>query len=159
VLKGVHGVRRLIVTDRIDERLAAARANGADIVLNTTAKSLPAALAALGEAPTLVIDAACHPAILGEAIAVASPAARIGIMGFSTEPSSVVQQQITSKELSIHSSRLNARKFAKVIDWVAGGRLQPERLITHRFPLADFAAAFDAFEHDPTRCCKVLLSF
>ncbi len=159
VLKSVYGVRWLIVTDRIDQRLAAARANGADLTLNTGRESLADALAAGGSAPTLVIDAACHPAILGEAIEIASPAARIGIMGFSGAPSSVIQQKITSKELSIHSSRLNSQKFAKVIDWVAAGRLHPEWLISHRFPLADFASAFDVFEHNQTECCKVLLSF
>ncbi|MDR3440252.1 Zn-dependent oxidoreductase [Telmatospirillum sp.] len=159
VLKYVHGVKTVIVTDRIDERLVAAQANGADRVINTAHRGLADALAADGIRPTLVIDAACHPAILGEAIEIASPAARIGMMGFSTDPCTIIQQKITSKELSIHSSRLNSHKFAKVIDWVASGRLHPERLITHRFPVADFEAAFDAFEHHPTECCKVLLSF
>lgn len=159
VLKGVYGVKELIVTDRIDERLDNARANGADRVINTGREPLAAALAATGTRPTLIIDAACHPAILGEAIELASPAARIGIMGFSADPSTVIQQKITSKELAIHSSRLNSRKFAKVIDWFATGRLRPERLVTHHFALRDFAAAFDAFEHDQTACCKVLLSF
>ncbi|WP_189043150.1 Zn-dependent oxidoreductase [Aliidongia dinghuensis] len=159
VLKGVYGVKDLTVCDRIDERLDAARANGADRVVNTARAPLPAALAAAGLRPTLIIDAACHPAILSEAIEIASPAARIGIMGFSANPSTVVQQRITSKELSIHASRLNSRKFEKVLSWFATGRLKPERLITHRYGFQDFATAFDVFEHRPTECCKVQLSF
>jgi L-gulonate 5-dehydrogenase len=157
VLKHVHGVNEVIVTDRIDERLTAARESGADHVINTGRVALPAELADIK--PTLVIDAACHPDILREAIEIASPAARIGIMGFSAEPSIVVQQKITSKELSIHSSRLNCGKFAKVIDWFASGRLQPERLITHRYDFDHYAAAFDTFEHNPRECCKVQLTF
>lgn len=159
VLKGVYGVKHLVVCDRIDERLDAARANGADLVVNSARDPLPAALAGAGLKPTLIIDAACHPAILGEAIEIASPAARIGIMGFSAEPSSIVQQKMTAKELSIHASRLNSRKFAKVLGWFATGQLQPERLITHRYGFMDFATAFDVFEHRPTECCKVQLSF
>jgi L-gulonate 5-dehydrogenase len=159
VLKHVYGVRELIVTDRIAERLAAAGANGADRVINTARTALPAELAANNTKPTLIIDAACHPSILGEAIEIASPAARIGIMGFSGEPSSIVQQKITSKELAIYSSRLNCGKFAEVIDWFASGKLQPERLITHRYGLDDYATAFDTFEHNPTECCKVQLMF
>jgi L-gulonate 5-dehydrogenase len=159
VLKYVYGVRELIVTDRIDARLEAARANGADRVINTGRISLPEKLAAAKLQPTLVIDAACHPSILGEAIAIASPAARIGIMGFSAEPSAIVQQKITSKELAIHSSRLNCGKFAKVIDWFASGRLHPERLVTHHYRLDHYATAFDTFEHNPTECCKVQLTF
>ena len=106
-----------------------------------------------------MIDAACHPDILGEAIEIASPAARIGIMGFSAEASTVVQQKITSKELSIVSSRLNCGKFAKVIDWFASGTLQPERLITHRYDLGQYSTAFETFEHNPRECCKVQLTF
>ena len=159
VLKNVYGVRELIVTDRIDARLEAARANGADRVINTARTALPAELAASGTQPTLLIDAACHPSILGEAIEIASPAARIGIMGFSGDPSTIIQQKITSKELAIHSSRLNCGKFAKVIDWFATGKLHPERLITHRYDIDNYATAFHTFEHNQTECCKVQLTF
>ncbi|HLZ05295.1 MAG TPA: Zn-dependent oxidoreductase [Bradyrhizobium sp.] len=159
VLKYIYGVRELIVTDRIDARLEAARANGADRAINTARIDLPTELASLAIRPTLLIDAACHPSILGEAIEIASPAARIGIMGFSGDPSTIVQQRITSKELAIHSSRLNCGKFAKVIDWFATGRLHPERLVTHRYGIADYATAFDTFEHNQTECCKVQLTF
>jgi L-gulonate 5-dehydrogenase len=159
VLKHVHGVREVIVTDRIDARLNAARANGADRVINTGGLALKDELAASKTLPTLIIDAACHPGILGEVIEIASPAARIGIMGFSGEASTVVQQKITSKELAIYSSRLNCGKFNKVIDWFASGKLSPERLITHRYALDDYTTAFDTFEHNPTECCKVQLMF
>lgn len=159
VLKHVYGVKELIVTDRIDARLRAARANGADRAINTGSTDLPTELAATKTQPTLLIDAACHPSILGEAIEIASPAARIGIMGFSADPSTIVQQKITSKELAIHSSRLNCGKFAKVIDWFASGRLHPERLITHRYDIDNYATAFQIFEHNQTECCKVQLTF
>lgn len=159
VLKGVYRVGQLIVTDRIDERLVAARASGADLTFNTARENLADKLAGLGVQPTLIIDAACHPAIAAEAIELASPAGRIGLMGFSAEPSTIVQQKITGKELSIFSSRLNARKFPDVIDWMSRGLLAPEKLITHRFAMDAFARAFDVFEHDQTACCKVLLSF
>jgi L-gulonate 5-dehydrogenase len=159
VLKHVFRVGHLIVTDRIDERLVAARDSGADLALNTAHENLADTLAKLGVRPTLIIDAACHPAIAAEAIELASPAGRIGLMGFSAEPSAIIQQKITGKELSIFSSRLNARKFPEVIDWMSKGLLAPEKLITHRFAMDQFARAFDVFEHDQTACCKVLLSF
>ncbi|MDR3493001.1 MAG: Zn-dependent oxidoreductase [Ancalomicrobiaceae bacterium] len=155
VLKHVYGVGRLIVSDMIDARLDLALASGADRVINGGRQSLPTVLAVEGIRPTLIIDAACHPSILAEAIDIASPAARIGIMGFSSDPTSVVQQKVTAKELAIHASRLNGRKFAKVIDWFARGLVAPETLLTHHFPLSEFAVAFDTFENDPAGCCKV----
>ncbi len=72
-LKGVYGVKQVIVVDRIAERLQMARENGADLTLDNTDQPLTEQLAQRQLAPTLVIDAACHPAILQEAILLASP--------------------------------------------------------------------------------------
>ncbi len=72
-LKGVYGVKQVIVVDRIAERLQMARENGADLTLDNTDQPLAEQLAQRQLAPTLVIDAACHPAILQEAILLASP--------------------------------------------------------------------------------------
>lgn len=159
VLKRVYRVKQVIVVDRIDERLQMAQRNGADWVINNSDEPLADTLKAKGIQPTLIIDAACHPSILQEAVSLASPAARIVLMGFSTEPSQVVQQGITGKELSIYSSRLNANKFPVVIAWLEQGLINPEELITHEFAYQDVVDALELFENDRKRCCKVLLTF
>lgn len=158
-LKGVYKVKQVIVVDRIDERLAMAQRSGADWVFNNGEQSLQVALDEKGIRPTLIIDAACHPSILQEAITLASPAARIVLMGFSSEPSQIVQQGITGKELAIFSSRLNANKFAVVIDWLEKGLIDPEKLITHTFDYHYVTDAIELFEKDQRQCCKVLLTF
>lgn len=158
-LKGVYKVKQVIVVDRIDERLAMAQRSGADWVINNGNQSLPALLEEKGIKPTLIIDAACHPSILQEAITLASPAARIVLMGFSSEPSQIVQQGITGKELSIFSSRLNANKFPVVIDWLTKGLIDPDKLITHAFEYQHVKDAIELFEKDQRQCCKVLLTF
>ncbi|ACS86413.1 Zn-dependent oxidoreductase [Musicola paradisiaca] len=159
VLKGVYNVGEVIVVDRIPERLAMAQRCGADSVIDNRSLSLADTLNARGIKPTLIIDAACHPGILQEAITIASPAARIAIMGFSSEPCQIIQQGITSKELSIFSSRLNANKFPMVIDWLEKKLIDPAKLITHRFHYADVVTAIEIFEKDQKSCCKVLLKF
>ncbi|WP_413736791.1 Zn-dependent oxidoreductase [Sodalis sp. RH21] len=159
VLKGVYGVSQVIVADRIPERLDMARNNGADQVINNSNLSLQSELERQGIRPTLVVDAACHPAILQEAVNLASPAARIGLMGFSGEASSVTQQSITSKEISIFSSRLNSRRFPQVIEWMQQGKIDVAKLVTHCMDAADVAAALMLFEQDQRHCCKVLLKF
>ena len=155
VLKGVYGVRQVLVVDRLPERLALAQQSGADAVFNNSEVPLAAQLE--GVQPTLIIDAACHPAILAEAAALASPAARIGLLGFSAEPCTVTQQSLTSKELSLFTSRLNNHRFSQVIDWIERGAIQPEKLVTHYFPLAQVEQAMTLFEKDPRTCCKVIL--
>jgi len=158
-LKGVYGVKQVVVVDRIEERLTMATKSGADLVINNNEQSLAATLEEKGIKPTLIVDAACHPSILQEAVSLASPAARIVIMGFSSEPCSVVQQGITGKELTIFSSRLNANKFPVVIDWLARGLIDPAKLVTHKFRYQHVTDAIALFETDRRRCCKVLLTF
>ncbi|WP_230351534.1 Zn-dependent oxidoreductase [Lelliottia sp. WAP21] len=158
-LKGVYNVKQVIVVDRIHERLAMAQRSGADWVFNNRDRPVATALAEKGIKPTLIIDAACHPSILQEAVSLASPAARIVLMGFSSEPSQVVQQGITGKELSIFSSRLNANKFPVVIDWLQKSLIDPNKLITHRFDYHHVTDAIELFEKDQRQCCKVLLTF
>lgn len=158
-LKGVYNVKQVIVTDRIEERLAMAEKSGADWVINNGKASLQEALEEKGVKPTLIIDAACHPSILQEAVSLASHAARIVMMGFSSEPSQIVQQGITGKELSIFSSRLNANKFPVVIDWLEKGLIDPDKLITHAFDYHHVTDAIELFEKDQRQCCKVLLTF
>ncbi|MDK9421596.1 Zn-dependent oxidoreductase [Pectobacterium carotovorum] len=159
VLKGVFNVKEVIVVDRIPERLDMALRSGADRVINNASLSLKDELEALSIKPTLIVDAACHPSILQEAITIASPAARIAIMGFSSEPCQVSQQGITSKEISIFSSRLNANKFPIVIEWLKAKHIDPAKLITHRFDYQQVVQAIEVFEKDQKRCCKVLLTF
>ncbi|MEH2919570.1 Zn-dependent oxidoreductase [Samsonia erythrinae] len=159
VLKGVFNVREVIVVDRIPERLDMALRSGADRVINNASLSLIGELETLKIKPTLIIDAACHPSILQEAITIASPTARIAIMGFSSDPCQISQQGITSKELAIFSSRLNANKFPIVITWLKEKRIDPAKLITHRFDYQQVVKAMEVFEKDQTRCCKVLLTF
>ena len=158
-LKGVYQVKQVIVVDRIDERLAMAQTSGADLVINNSELSLKDELEKCNIKPTIIIDAACHPTILSEAIAIASPAARILIMGFSSDPCQITQQGITSKELSIFSSRLNANKFPVVIDWLKKKLIDPQKLITHQFDYTQVVQAIETFEKDQKQCCKVLLTF
>jgi L-gulonate 5-dehydrogenase len=162
VLKGVYGVRTLI-TDQLDERLAFARACGAgpDEVINTARERLAEALARRGVdgGPTLIYDAVGHPSILEEAVRIASPAGRIGVLGFSTQPSAIPQQELTKKELTLYASRLNNAMFPRVIEWVSKGLIHPERIITHQIAFHEVSTAFDFVERRPKETCKVLLEF
>lgn len=158
-LKGVYNVKEVIVADRIDERLEMAKESGADWVINNGQQSLQDFLDEKGLKPTLIVDAACHPSILQEAISLASPAARIVLMGFSSDPCQIVQQGITGKELSIYSSRLNANKFPVVIGWLEKGLIDPDKLVTHTFNYHHVTDAIELFEKDQRHCCKVLLTF
>ena len=77
---------------------------------------------------------------------IAAPAGRIGVLGFSSPPSAIPQQEFTKKELTLYASRLNCSMFPTVIDWVATGRVRPDRIITHHIDFRDVAGAFAVVE-------------
>ncbi|MEX3843733.1 Zn-dependent oxidoreductase [Paraburkholderia sp. BR10882] len=162
VLKRVYGVRAFI-TDQLDERLELARNCGAqaDETINTRNEPLADALRTRGveDGPTLIFDAVGHPTILEEAVQLAAPAGRIGLLGFSSTPSAIAQQELTKKELTLCASRLNCAMFPTVIDWLERGLVTPESIITHKVDFREVSSAFELAEHNPRETCKVLLDF
>ena len=152
---------RCIVVDPDVSRLDRALKFGASVVLDPAhtdvAEAVGGELDGLG--PSVVIDAAGVPALLQEACRIAAPAGRIGLLGFSTEPSPVVQKDIVGKELTLVGSRLNRRLLPQVLEWLAEGRLSPAAMITHTFAARDAVAAFDLVDRHPEQTIKVQLDF
>jgi len=156
----LHGAR-CIVADIDDARLERARGFGADVVVNSRSTAVPQAVAGEtdGLGPTLVIDAAGVPALLEEACRLASPAGRIGLLGFSPEPCNISQQEIVKKELTLVGSRLNRKLLPQVVQWLESGQLRPEAMITQTFAAADAREAFELIEKQPGSTVKVQLAF
>jgi L-gulonate 5-dehydrogenase len=152
---------RCIVVDIDGARLDRARGFGADRIINSRETDVARAVATEHEGlgPSLIIDGAGVPALLDLACRVASPAGRIGLLGFATEPSAIVQQMVVAKELTIVGSRLNRRLLPEVISWLESGRIKPEAMITQTFVAEDARAAFDLIETHPEQTIKVQLAF
>ncbi|MFL5334204.1 MAG: zinc-binding alcohol dehydrogenase family protein [Geminicoccaceae bacterium] len=156
----LHGAR-CIVSDMDGARLERARLYGAAVVLDPRSDNVPEAVRGEndGLGPTVVIDGAGIPALLEEACRVASPAGRVGLLGFSPGPCNVSQQQIVAKELTLVGSRLNRRFIAQVVEWMAQGKLRPGDMITQTIPATDARAAFSLVENEPQKTVKVHLDF
>lgn len=153
------GIEEIIVTDVINERLTAAKKLGATHVLNSREQDVEKEVLALtqGEGVPLIADAACVPALLPQMLRLASPAGRIGLLGFSVQPSDLVQLEVIKKELTLVGSRLNNRKFPEVLALMASGQLDPLALVSHRLPLSDMPSAIEMLDHRPEEARKVLI--
>lgn len=153
------GIEEVIVTDVINERLAAAKQLGATQVLNSREQDVEKEVLTLtqGEGVPLIADAACVPALLPQMLRLASPAGRIGLLGFSVQPSELVQLEVIKKELTLVGSRLNNRKFPEVLKLMASGQLDPLALVSHRLPLSDMPSAIKMLDHRPEEARKVLI--
>lgn len=152
---------RCLISDIDDARLERAQSFGADAVINPhrtpVADTVRSEMGGLG--PSVVIDGAGVPALLEEACRVASPAGRIGLLGFSPGPCNISQQEIVKKELSLVGSRLNRHLLPEVVQWLESGRLNPAAMITQTFDAQEAQAAFDLVERHPERTVKVQLAF
>lgn len=152
---------RCLISDPDEARLERALAFGADAAIQP--QRTPVAEAVRGEldglGPSVVIDGAGVPALLEEACRVASPAGRIGLLGFSPAPCNVSQQEIVKKELTLVGSRLNRQLLPEVVGWLESGRLRPAAMITQTFAAAEARAAFELVERHPERTVKVQLAF
>lgn len=156
----LHGARCLIA-DIDAARLERARAFGADVTIHSREQSVPDAVRDEndGLGPTVIVDGAGIPALLEEACRIASPAGRIGLLGFSPAPCNVSQQEIVKKELTLVGSRLSRKLLPQVVGWLAEGKLKPAAMITHTFPSSEARAAFDLIEARPQDTIKVQLAF
>jgi L-gulonate 5-dehydrogenase len=152
---------RCVVVDIDDRRLERATRLGAELAVNSKRDSVETAIlgATDGLGPTVVIDGAGAPGILEEAVRLASPAARIGVLGFSTNPSLIPQQEITKKELTLCGSRLNRRLFPEVLQWFSRGAVEADALVTHEFDFREVVTAMRLIEEHPEETCKIHLIF
>jgi L-gulonate 5-dehydrogenase len=153
------GLTDITVTDVIDARLETAKALGASRTLNGQAVDVEATMRELthGEGVPLIVDAACIPSLMPQMVRLASPAGRIGLLGFNATPSDLVQLEMIKKELTLVGSRLNNRKFPKVIELIASGKLQVQELVSHQVSFDEMPAAIDLIEHHPEQTRKVLV--
>ncbi|RZN39699.1 MULTISPECIES: Zn-dependent oxidoreductase [unclassified Escherichia] len=149
----------VIVVDQREDRLLMAGRCGATHTFNNRNGSLREFLHNNKLTPTLIYDAVCHPSILEEAVTLISPAGRIGLLGFSATPSAIAQQELTRRELTLYSSRLNCRMFPTVIEWMVMGLIHPENIISHVFDIQHVHEAFKLIESQQEGLCKVLLKF
>lgn len=84
---------------------------------------------------------------LKQAMTLTRPGGRVGMVGAQRVANDLPMGYAQSRELSLHGVFCYGRsavrsEFEIAIDLLAGGKLQAEPLITHRFPLEDLAAAF-----------------
>lgn len=151
----------IIVADIVDEKLEAAKANGAAYTINTAKENLPEKVKEYtgGRGSTVSIDAACTKDSLIRLLEATGNAGRVMTMGFSTAPTEINQFLITSKELDVRGSRLQNRMFGKAIELIQEGKLDLKGSASHTFPLVKAQEAFDFSDsHDPS-IRKIVLTF
>lgn len=152
------GAEEIIATDIAAGVLDFARRAGADVTLDTAAD--PGALAPYGTGKgTLDVQFECSGAdqALRAGIAVLRPGGTVVQLGLSGDMA-VPMMQVTAKEIALRGSFRFHAEFATAVAMMRKGLIDVAPLVTHSFPLADFATAFDTAA-DRSRAMKVQLEF
>ena len=151
----------IIVADIVDDKLEAAKANGAKYTINVMKEDLVEKVKEYteGHGSTVSIDSACTKDSLIQLLKATGNAGRVMTMGFSVAGTEVNQFLITSKELDVRGSRLQNKMFGKAIQLIHEGKLDLNGAVSHTFPMLKAQEAFDFVDsHDPS-IRKIVLTF
>ena len=153
---------RVVIMDVVDSRLEKAKAMGADAVVNSRKEDLEKAVMDFtgGEGVNVALEATGVIPVLELVVSkLMSPAGRVVVLGFPTEPAKIVPADIMKRELDIRGSRLNNKKFGEVIEWFEKKQVDPQGIVSHVLPYTEIAKGMDLFENSPEEVCKIVLKF
>ncbi len=145
------GARKVIVSEPSADRRATALAAGADVAVDPNADDLGAIVRdnTHGAGADVVIVAIGVPALANTALQLARRNGRVSLFaGFSVnEVAPLDVNLIHYSELTVTGAFGLARKhFERALDLIAGARIDVASFVTHRFSLADIAAALETSE-------------
>lgn len=145
----VRGATRVIVVGR-GRRLAKAAELGFETV-DTNAGDPVAEVRARteGRGADVVLECAGVPETIAWGLRMLRRGGRCAVVGIPTRSVELALQGLVLDELDLVGSRASAGEMRRVLPFVEDGRIRVRELITHRFPLTEYAAALATF-NDPT---------
>lgn len=150
--------KKLIVIDTMPYRLGLAKQFGADVVLNPLDEDVVAKVKEMtgGYGCDVYIEASGNPAAVNQGLQMIRKLGRfVEFSVFSREASidwSIIGDR---KELDIRGAHLSPGTYETVIDLFSRKLMTAEGIVTHKFPLDSWEAAFSAFGTE--KALKVLL--
>lgn len=151
----------IIVADILDNKLEAAKENGAKYTIHVLKEDLEEKVREYtnGRGATVSVDASGTSDSLMKLLRATGNAGRVMVMGFSTAPIEINQFLITSKELDVRGSRLQNKRFGDAIRLIQEGKLDLKGSVSHTFPLTKAQEAFDFVDSRDPSIRKIVLTF
>lgn len=154
------GAARIIAIGR-GARLQAARHAGADVLIDfeksEPVKAVRDATGGIGVDEAIECSGAAGT--FRQAVEMVRKGGRVALVG--VPPNSVIEplpfKYIVHNEIAIYGSRANPNASRKVIALIAAKQLRVDDLVTHTFPLEQFADALDTFVQRRGGAIKVVV--
>ena len=152
---------QLIVIDRDDNRLAVAKQFGATETINNATTDAVARVKALtdGKGVDAAIEAVGIPATFELCQELIAPGGTIANVGVHGEKVDLHLEKLWSQNISITTRLVDTVTTRMLLRAVEMKKIDPSRLITHRFSLDRILDAYDTFGHaSDTRALKVIIA-
>lgn len=163
-----RGIDDIIAFDLSPLRRDRAKALGARAVFDPRENAPATALSELRGSASLFgnsyprtdiyIEASGAPGLLSDIATFCNKGSRIITLAVQRQPVTFDGTKLMSKEISVIGSSGYPTEFPEVMQRLASGAVDPEMMISHRFPFSDFLNAFET-ANDPSAAAKVLLRF
>ena len=138
---------RVVAVDVAEDKLAWARRLGAAETVHAPSVDRvdKAVRQAMGGGADVAFEAVGRAATQEQALACLRTGGRLVLVGYSPETMSLNSGRVMFRELEVVGS-LGCRPvdYPRVIELARQGKVKVAELVTHRFPLAEIALAFDA---------------
>ena len=150
----------VIMVDLDDNRLEVAKSFGATKVVNSGAGDAVKKVLDLtgGEGVDVAIEAVGIPATWDICQGIVAPGGHVANIGVHGKPVSLALEKLWAHNITITTRLVDTAATAMLLKVVQSGRLQPQKLVTHRFALDDVMKAYDTFANAAReRALKVVL--
>lgn len=151
----------IVVIDRDQNRLQVARKCGATHTVNSSQDSAVARVMELtgGAGVDVAIEAVGVPATFDICQSIVTAGGRIANVGVHGKSVDLNLQTLWSHNITLTTRLVDTVTTPMLLKVVRSGKLEPQRLVTHRFRLSEAMAAYDTFaDAARDRALKVVLT-
>lgn len=150
----------IIAVDKAESRLQAAKQFGADVAVRPGDDPLELVRAVTGGlGADVVIEAVGIPATFELCTTLVRPGGHLANIGVHGKPATLHLEDLWIRNLTITTGLVDTYSTPTLLRMLAAGQLEVDHMITHRYGLDEFMAAYDVFA-DPahTGALKPILS-
>ena len=137
----------VLMIDLDDNRLRVAQDFGATSVINSAdGKAVERVLALTnGEGVDVAVEAVGTPATFDICQSILAPGGRLANVGVHGKPVQLHVEQLWDRNVTLTTRLVDTVTTPMLLKVVGSGKLQPGKLVTHRFALDDVMKAYDTF--------------
>lgn len=137
----------IFMIDLDDKRLAVAKAFGATTLINSTDGHAAHHVMELteGAGVDVAIEAVGLPATFAICQAIVAAGGHIANVGVHGKPVELHMEKLWDRNISLTTRLVDTVTTPMLLKVVSSGKLQPSKLVTHRFAMNDIMKAYDTF--------------